>query len=53
MNTNEQIIESKVEKMTDKVDRRYMDGEYSDSQYREELAKIDSWAKDQYAKANV
>ncbi len=50
MTNSEHDIECKVERMTDKVDARYMNGEYSDSQYREELAKIDSWAEDQYAK---
>ena len=42
-------IECKVERMTDNVDARYMNGEYSDSQYHEEIKKIDDWAESQYA----
>ena len=49
MKLNEHLIECKVERMTDKVDARYMNGEYSDNQYREEIQKIDAWAESQYA----
>ena len=48
MTSNEYMIECKVERMTDKLDARYMNGEYSDSQYREEMKKIDDWAESQY-----
>jgi hypothetical protein len=50
MTNDEYMIECKVERMTDKIDARYMNGEYSDSQYREEMKKIDEWAEIEYRK---
>ena len=50
MTNDEYMIECKVERMTDKIDARYMNGEYSDSQYREEMKKIDEWAESEYRK---
>lgn len=48
MTDAEYRIECKVERMTDKLDSRYMNGELSDSQYHEEMRAIDSWAESQY-----
>ena len=48
MTNNEHMIECKVERMTDKLDARYMNGELSDSQYHEEIHAIDAWAESQY-----
>lgn len=50
MTNNEQMIEIKVERMTDNIDARYMNGELSDSQYNEEIRAIDAWAEAEYAK---
>lgn len=46
-------IECKVERMTDKLDRRYMDGEFTDSQYREKIRAIDDWAEAAWAAAQT
>lgn len=50
MTSDEYMIECKVERMTDKIDARYMNGELSDSQYHEEMKKIDEWAEIEYRK---
>lgn len=48
MTDAEYRIECKVERMIDKLDARYMNGELSDSQYHEEIRGIDEWAEEQY-----
>jgi hypothetical protein len=48
MNDTEYRIECKVERLTDSIDRRYMNGELSDSQYHEGIRAIDAWAEAQY-----
>lgn len=48
MTDAEYRIECKVERMVDKIDARYMNGELSDSQYHEEMRAIDAWAESQY-----
>jgi hypothetical protein len=49
MTQNEEMIERNVERMVDRLDASYMNGEFSDSQYREEMKKIDDWAESQYS----
>lgn len=49
MTNQEYEIECAVERMTDRLDRRYMNCEFSDSQYHEEIHKIAAWAETQYA----
>lgn len=53
MTNDEYTIECKVERMTDKLDLRYMNGELSDSQYHEEIKAIDAWAESEYSKIAV
>jgi hypothetical protein len=50
MTHTEEMIECKVEKMIDRIDRQYMNGEFSDSAYHEEIRKVDAWAEAEYAK---
>jgi len=44
----EHDIEIKVEKMTDRIDRQYMEAKITDLEYRAELKRIDQWADEQY-----
>jgi hypothetical protein len=53
MTYTEQMIESKVERMIDRLDHRYLNGELSDSQYHEEMRAIDAWAEMQYSQIEV
>lgn len=53
MTNQESIIECKVERMVDRLDARYMNGELSDSQYHEEIRAIDTWAESQYVKESA
>ena len=50
MKNDEYRIEVAVERKTDRLDRRYMNGELSDSQYHEEIRAIDEWAESEYQK---
>lgn len=45
----ENRIESQVERKVDRLDYRYINGELSDSQYREEMRAIDAWVEAQYS----
>jgi hypothetical protein len=49
MTNDEYTIERKVEYMTDRLDRRYMNGELSDCEYQEQIKAIDIWAESEYA----
>jgi len=44
----EQQIESRVERMVDSLDKRYLRGEFTESEYEREMANIDQWAERQY-----
>ncbi len=44
---NEQQIEAKAERMVDKVDARYLDGEMSEAEYDAAIAAIQTWADTQ------
>jgi len=44
----EQMIEWAVEKMIDRLDARYMDGEFSEDEYKDRIKLIDEWASKQY-----
>ena len=41
---DERTIEIKVERMTDRTDKRYMNGELSEVEYRAEMDRISKWA---------
>jgi hypothetical protein len=45
--TTEQI-ERRVEKTTDRIDARFMNGELSQEQYDAEMKALDTWATQQY-----
>lgn len=45
----ENRIECQVERKVDRLDYRYINGELSDSQYREEMRAIDAWVEAQYS----
>jgi len=45
---NEARIESIVEKLIDKLDRRYMDGLITDEQYLDEVYTIDQWSAQEF-----
>jgi hypothetical protein len=53
---NEHDIESRVERMTDRLDARFMSDHKSKritlAEYKDGLREIDDWAKEQYAKSN-
>ena len=42
-------IEIKVEKWTDRVDARYMDGKLTTDEYRAEMKSISDWADMAYS----
>jgi uncharacterized membrane protein len=43
-------IARRVEGMTNRLDRRYMNGEISHDEYNAEIKSIDKWANEQYDK---
>lgn len=43
-------IERKVERATDRIDARFMNGALTQEQYDAEMKALDKWADDQYAK---
>ena len=45
----EMQIEIKVEKWTDRVDARYMKGELSTEEYRDEMKAISNWSDQAYS----
>jgi uncharacterized membrane protein len=45
---NEEQIEARVEKMTDRLDRRFMSGEIDQPEYDRSTREISKWADDQY-----
>lgn len=47
---SEQEIESRVERMVDRLDAKYMRGELSDAEYRSEMERINQWAEEEYGK---
>ena len=44
----EDQIEFQVERATDRLDKRFMAGEITEAQYREECYAISDWADKQY-----
>ena len=48
MNTEQ--IERRVEKRTDRIDARFMNGELSQEQYDAEMKALSAWADEQYDK---
>ena len=50
--TTEQI-ERRVEKTTDRIDARFMNGELSQEQYEVEMKALSAWADKQYDAAEV
>ena len=44
----EDQIERHVEKMTDRLDKIYMNGEIDEEKYKEELNAIDNWSWMEY-----
>lgn len=47
---SEHEIERRVEQMVDRLDARFMRGELSEAEYREEMEQINQWAESEYAK---
>lgn len=45
---DETQIECAVERMTDRVDQRYMNGDFNEVVYKEKMREIDTWANSQY-----
>ena len=48
LSDHEYQVECKVERMTDRLDARYMRGELTEEEYRAEIKAIDAWANAQY-----
>jgi hypothetical protein len=46
---NEELIERRVEKLVDHLDARYMSGEVTTEEYREQMDAINAWADSKYA----
>ncbi len=46
-------IEIRVEKLTDRIDARYMRGEINEQEYHEELRALSDWAESQYSLAGT
>ena len=45
---DEFTIECKVEKLTDRLDKRFMSGAIEQAEYDQEMIVIDKWAQQQY-----
>ena len=41
----ENQVECRVEKMVDRLDRDYMNGEFTETEYHAKLKEIDKWAE--------
>lgn len=46
---NEDLIERRVERMTDSIDRRYMAGSIDEKTYKSEMADLSKWADAKFA----
>ena len=47
----EHWIETTAERMTDRIDRRYMDAHLTEKEYALEMLKVKQWARKQYQNA--
>jgi uncharacterized membrane protein len=48
MSLTEEQIESRVERMTDNIDRRFMSGQLTQDNYNKEMAELQRWADRQF-----